>query len=243
MNEATELRIRKNRRRIFDADSFVRFNTAQTLVGRSAIEENRTLALESFAAESTGNGTLLSATFDDVVRNRLAIVELLEPATPDEERFKTSMTNQVRIEGIERRAAANRNVLKINEMLMKVNKLMVEINVLVTAHNNEFYDVIDDLSNSNAAWIDGELESKMHAASHAENDQRVTENTSRVTEVRELAEGNRAHILGIYEHEEETRHALEKDLEDVMELRSQITALREKIVANQRRIADKIAEL
>ncbi|MGA1323460.1 MAG: hypothetical protein ACO3V3_08205, partial [Burkholderiaceae bacterium] len=61
MNEATELRIRKNRRRIFDADSFVRFNTAQTLVGRSAIEENRTLALESFAAESTGNGTLLSA--------------------------------------------------------------------------------------------------------------------------------------------------------------------------------------
>lgn len=243
MNEATELRIRKNRRRIFDADSFVRFNTAQTLVGRSAIEENRTLALESFAAESTGNGTLLSATFDDVVRNRLAIVELLEPATPDEERFKTSMTNRVRIEGIERRAAANRNVLKINEMLMKVNKLMVEINVLVTAHNNEFYDVIDDLSNSNAAWIDGELESKMHAASHAENDQRVTENTSRVTEVRELAEGNRANILGIYEHEAETRHALEKDLEDVMELRSQITALREKIVANQRRIADKIAEL
>lgn len=243
MNEATELRIRKNRRRIFDADSFVRFNTAQTLVGRSAIEENRTLALESFAAESTGNGTLLSATFDDVVRNRLAIVELLEPATPDEERFKTSMTNRVRIEGIERRAAANRNVLKINEMLLKVNKLMVEINVLITAHNNEFYDVIDDLSNSNAAWIDGELESKMHAASHAENDQRVTENTSRVTEVRELAEGNRANILGIYEHEEETRHALEKDLEDVMELRSQITALREKIVANQRRIADKIAEL
>jgi hypothetical protein len=243
MNEATELRIKKNRRRIFDADSFVRFNTAQTLVGRSAIEENRTLALESFAAESNGNGTLLSATFDDVIRNRLAIVEQLEPGTPDEERFKTSMTNRVRIEGIERRAAANRNAVKINEMLVKVNKLMVDINVLITAHNNEFYDVIDDLSNSNAAWIDGELDAKMRAVTHAENDQRVTENTSRVTEVRELAESNRAHIMEIYEHEEETRHALEKDLEDVMELRSQITALREKIVANQHRIADKIAEL
>jgi len=243
MNEATELRIKKNRRRIFDAESYVRFNTAQTLVGRSAIEENRTLALESFAAESSGNGTLLSATFEDVVRNRLAILEQLEPSTPDEERFKSSMLNRARIEGIERRAAANRNAVKINEMLVQVNKLMVEINILITAHNNEFYDVIDDLGNSNAAWVDGELERNMKAVTHAENEQRVTENTARVSEARELAEKNRAHIMQIYEAEGENRHALEKDLEDVMELRSQIVALREKVVANQHRIADKIAEL
>lgn len=243
MNESTEQRIKKNRRRIFDADSFVRFNTAQTLVGRSAIEENRTLALESFAAESSGNGTLLSATFDDVVRNRLAILEQLEPSNPEEERFKGAMTNRARIEGIERRAQANRNALKINEMLGQVNKLMVEINVLITEHNNEFFDVIDELSNSNAAWIDGELERNMKAANPASNDQMITENTSRVTEVRERAEGNRVKIMELYEAESGSRAALEKDLEDVMELRSQIVALREKIVANQHRVADGIAVL
>jgi uncharacterized coiled-coil DUF342 family protein len=243
MNESTELRIKKNRRRIFDADSFVRFNTAQTLVGRSAIEENRTLALESFAAESSGNGTLLSATFDDVIRNRLAILEQLEPSSPEEERFKNAMTNRARIEGIERRAQANRNALKINEMLGQVNKLMVEINVLITEHNNEFFDVIDDLSNSNAAWIDGELERNMKAANPAANDQMITENTSRVTEVRERAEGNRVKIMELYDAESGSRAALEKDLEDVMELRSQIVALREKIVANQHRVADGIAVL
>lgn len=243
MNEATEQRIKKNRRRIFDADSFVRFNTAQTLVGRSAIEENRTLALESFAAEATGNGTLLSATFDDVIRNRLAILEQLEPASEEQERFKTSVTNRVRIEGIQRRAAANRNSVKINEMLVKVNKLMVEINVLITQHNNEFFDVIDEISNSNASWVDGELEAQMKAATHESNDERVTQNTAMVTEVRELAEKNRAFITEIYEHEGQNRHALEKDLEDVMELRSQIVALREKVVANQHRVADGIALL
>jgi hypothetical protein len=57
MNQTTSSRIQKNKRRIFDAESFVRFDTAQVLVGRSAIEENRTLALESFTAEAIGNGT------------------------------------------------------------------------------------------------------------------------------------------------------------------------------------------
>jgi hypothetical protein len=83
----------------------------------------------------------------------------------------------------------------------------------------------------------------MKAATHEQNDERVTENTARVTEVREKAEVNRGGIMALYEQEEVSRHALEKDLEDVMELRSQIVALREKVVANQHRVADGIATL
>jgi uncharacterized coiled-coil DUF342 family protein len=69
------------------------------------------------------------------------------------------------------------------------------------------------------------------------------ENTSRVTEVRERAEGNRAKIMELYDAESGNRTALEKDLEEVMELRGQIVALREKVVANQHRVADAIAVL
>ena len=54
-NETTDQRIKKNRRRVYDAESYVRFNAAQVLVGRSAIEENRTLALESCTAQAAGN--------------------------------------------------------------------------------------------------------------------------------------------------------------------------------------------
>jgi hypothetical protein len=243
MNEATNIRIQKNRRRIFDAESFVRFNVAQVLVGRSAIEENRTMSFESFTAEAGGNGTLLSGAFDDVFRNRLAILEQLEPTTDDETRFKNSMTNRVRIEAIERRAAYNRNLIDINTRLAAINKTMVEINVLITTYNNEFYDLIDETTDSNASWIDGELVALMKAATHDQNDERVTENTARVTEVREKAETNRGKIMSLYEQEEESRHALEKDLEDVMALRAQIVALREKVSANQHRVADGIALL
>ena len=57
----------------------------------------------------------------------------------------------------------------------------------------------------------------MKKATHESNDERVTQNTAMVTEVRELAEKNRTFITEIYEHEGQNRHALEKDLEDVME--------------------------
>jgi hypothetical protein len=231
------------RRNIFDAESFVRFDTAQVLVGRSAIEENRTLALESFTAEAIGNGTLLSSTYDDVIRNRLQIVELLEPANQDQVNFKNAITNAVLAEGIEGRSVMNAHLIGINKRLTQVNKLLVEINILITEHNNEFFEVIDDLTNTNAAWVDGELNKMMESADSSSNEQRIVESISRVTEIREKADTNRANIMALYDAETESRHALEKDLEDVMELRSQIVSLREKVVANQHRVADKIATL
>jgi hypothetical protein len=243
MNQTTSSRIQKNKRRIFDAESFVRFDTAQVLVGRSAIEENRTLALESFTAEAIGNGTLLSSTYDDVIRNRLQIVELLEPANQDQVNFKNAITNAVLAEGIEGRSVMNAHLIGINKRLTQVNKLLVEINILITEHNNEFFEVIDDLTNTNAAWVDGELNKMMESADSSSNEQRIVESISRVTEIREKADTNRANIMALYDAETESRHALEKDLEDVMELRSQIVSLREKVVANQHRVADKIATL
>lgn len=243
MNQTTSSRIQKNKRRIFDAESFVRFDTAQVLVGRSAIEENRTLALESFTAEAIGNGTLLSSTYDDVIRNRLQIVELLEPANQDQVNFKNAITNAVLAEGIEGRSVMNAHLIGINKRLTQVNKLLVEINILITEHNNEFFEVIDELTNTNAAWVDGELNKMMESADSSSNEQRIVESISRVTEIREKADTNRANIMALYDAETESRHALEKDLEDVMELRSQIVSLREKVVANQHRVADKIATL
>lgn len=243
MNQTTSSRIQKNKRRVFDAESFVRFNTAQVQVGRSAIEENRTLALESFTAEAIGNGTLLASTYDDVVRNRLQIVELLQPSNEIEANFKSSMTNHVLAEAIEGRSKANGDLIDINQRLTQVNKLLVEINILITKYNNEFFEVIDELTNSNAAWVDGELQNMMKAAEVESNDHRVSEGISLVTEVRERADKNRSNIMALYEAETESRHALEKDLEDVMELRNQIVSLREKVVANQHRVADQIAPL
>ena len=50
-------------------------------------------------------------------------------------------------------------------------------------------------------------------------------------------------IKGIYERAAENRAHLEKDLEDVNDLRNEVVGLREKIAANQHRVADKISDL
>lgn len=46
--------------------------------------------------------------------------------------------------------------------------------------------------------------------------------------------------VSLYKHENESRRALERGLEDVMTLRCQIVSLREKVAANQHRVVDKI---
>lgn len=243
MNQTTSLRIQKNKRHIFETESFVRFDTAQVLVGRSAIEENRTMALESFTAEANGNGTLLSSTFDDVIRNRLQLVDLLEPANQDQTDFKNAITNSVIAQGIESRSVMNAHLIGINHRLTQVNKLLVELNILITEHNNGFYDIIDELTDTNAAWVDGELNNLMQSATPDSNEKMNAESISHVIEIHDKATKNRADIMSLYEHENESRHALERDLEDVMELRSQIVSLREKVAANQHRVADKIVML
>jgi hypothetical protein len=243
MNQTTSSRIQKNKRSIFETESFVRFDTAQVLVGRSAIEENRTMALESFTAEANGNGTLLSSTYDDVIRNRLQLVDLLEPTNQDQIDFKNAITNTVIALGIECRSIMNAHLIGINHRLTQVNKMLVEINILITEHNNEFYEIIDELANTNATWVDGELNKMMESANPESNEQMSAESISHVIEIYGKATKNRADIMSLYEHEKESRHALEKDLEDVMELRNQIVSLREKVAANQHRVADKIITL
>lgn len=46
--------------------------------------------------------------------------------------------------------------------------------------------------------------------------------------------------VSLYKHENESRRALERGLEDVMTLRCQIVSLREKVATNQHRVVDKI---
>ena len=103
--ESADVKIKKNRRRIFDAESFVQYNQGQVFVGRSVIEENRAPALKSFASDARGNRELLLRTVDDVLRNREVMVEQLSPATPEEERFQNSMKNRVKIEELEKQAS------------------------------------------------------------------------------------------------------------------------------------------
>ena len=242
-DESADLKIRKNRRRIFDAETFVQFNQAQVFVGRSVIEENRSLALKNFATAAQGNRELLLSTVADVLRNRQVMVEMLSPATPEEERFKSSMANTVKIEELQKQAEFNKSMLEINQLMVDVNKLLIEINAKTKETNEGLLEHLDGLSTVNAKWLDGELEANMRASSATENEQRITSNAAAAQEVSETATSNREKITSLYERASENRSTILKTAEAVAELREEIVGVREKISANQRRVADKIIEL
>jgi hypothetical protein len=242
-DDSAAVRIKKNRRRIFDAEAFVKFNQAQVLAGRSTIEENRALAMQIFTASSNGNRALLVATGEDVLRNRLTLLELLEPATPDETNFKNSLMNRTRIEALEQHAAYNRKMLEINQRMVDINRALIEVNTMMSQANEQLADEINDGADLNARWLDGELLQMMQSSTATTNDARVTENTARVTAVREKAEGNRALINEVYQRAATNRGLLERELETISDLRQSIMSMREKITANQHRLADRIIQL
>ena len=213
--ESADVKIRKNRRRIFDAETFVQFNQAQVFVGRSVIEENRSLALKNFATAAQGNRELLLSTVADVLRNRQVMVDMLSPATPEEERFKSSMANTVKIEELQKQAEFNKSMLEINQLMVDVNKLLIEINAKTKETNEGLLEHLDGLSTVNAKWLDGELEANMRASSATENEQRITSNAAAAQEVSETANSNREKITSLYQRAAENRSTILKTAIDL----------------------------
>ena len=71
----------------------------------------------------------------------------------------------------------------------------------------------------------------------------MSDNTSRSESVAELAQKNRETITALYERASSNRGTILGEAEKSAELREEIVTLREKISANQRRVADKIIEM
>ena len=98
MSDVIKNKILKNKRAIFDTEAVVQFNVAQIQVARSVIEENITDAQQSYLINAAGNRELIMRTTDDVFRNRLMMIELLQPPNHDQEDFQLTMANRVKVE-------------------------------------------------------------------------------------------------------------------------------------------------
>ena len=83
----------------------------------------------------------------------------------------------------------------------------------------------------------------MHAASAISNESRVLENYDMVNMIRENAMGNRKTISALNDASGELSDALGDLQEEANNQRDTMIALREKIDANQRRVADELFKL
>tara|TARA_A100000164_G_scaffold344755_1_gene344076 strand:+ start:254 stop:982 length:729 start_codon:yes stop_codon:yes gene_type:complete len=240
MSDELKNKILRNKRAIFDTEASVQFNVAQVQVSRSVIEENLTDAQQSYLISAAGNRELIMRTTDDVFRNRLALIEQLSPEGKDQESFKLSMANRVKVEYLEHRAKINRKMVKINNQMADAIASLGDVTQKFFELNEEMVNYIDEVSDSNGQWQDGELKGMMDSVLPAANESRVNEIAEVVAGIKNAASETRNLINQSFERGSELKEKLNDLQDDGNEMREGVISLREKVDANQKRVSEKI---
>jgi hypothetical protein len=243
MSDELKNRAQRNKRLIFDAESYVYHNVALVSVSRGRSDENIVEALKLYATASNSNRELIMRMTDDVYRNRIAILDSLQPATPEQTVFKISMANRSRIENLDHRSKINRQLIEANDKMLEAYRLIREATALFADINDAMIEHCDEAADRNAQYFDGELAHQMQQASDQSNGERVNENLELIAAIRERAQGNRERLQTRFDAASAESSSL-SNIEDKLESqRSEIMALREKVNANQHRVADTIYPL
>ena len=243
MSDEAKNRVQRNKRLIFDAEAYVQFNTAQIQATRSRVEENITEVMQAYSIAAAGNRELIMRSAEDLYRNRVFMLENLKPTSETEEIFQRSMINRTRIDMLDDRSKMNREMLKASEDLLQAIKGVQQVAKAFLDICEKMTEHVDEVADENAKLFDGELVAKMHAASAISNESRVLENYDMVNMIRENAMGNRKTISALNDASGELSDALGDLQEEANNQRDTMIALREKIDANQRRVADELFKL
>ena len=232
--------IAEQTRRAFDVEAFVQFNVAQTQVARSIVEENVTDAMQSWAINAGGNREMIMRTTDDVFRNRLMMLNLLKPQDSVQAAFQDSMINKTKLEYLQHRNTMNRRMVDIAQDMALAIKAIGEASEKFLHANEEMAAFIDDVADENAVWFDGGLTDMMLAATNITTDQRIQQSMEINQLLAKDAQSGRVRIREVQDYANSLGDSLQELQETGNDLRDEVTNIREKIDAGQRRIADTI---
>jgi uncharacterized coiled-coil DUF342 family protein len=240
MSDVIKNKILKNKRAIFDTEAVVQFNVAQIQVARSVIEENITDAQQSYLINAAGNRELIMRTTDDVFRNRLMMIELLQPTNNDQEAFQLSMANRVKVEYLEHRSKMNRKMVAINQKMADAIKALGDVTQTFYELNEEMVNYIDEIADSNGQWLDGELVQMMESSSGHGNEGRVSEIEEVLNSIKNSSVETRKIITESFSTGDTLKERLNGLQDGGNEMRDSVISLREKVDANQKRVSDHI---
>jgi uncharacterized coiled-coil DUF342 family protein len=240
MSDVIKNKILKNKRAIFDTEAVVQFNVAQIQVARSVIEENITDAQQSYLINAAGNRELIMRTTDDVFRNRMMMIELLQPTNNDQEAFQLSMANRVKVEYLEHRSKMNRKMVAINQKMADAIKALGDVTQTFYELNEEMVNYIDEIADSNGQWHDGELVQMMESSSGHGNEGRVSEIEEVLNSIKNSSAETRKIITESFSTGDTLKERLNGLQDEGNEMRDSVISLREKVDANQKRVSDHI---
>ena len=232
--------IQKNKRRIFELEAEVSTTYAELMLLLADIEENRALLTRNFTSSFNGNRAIAVDNVDDLFRSRLIMIDSLEPKTDVEANFQTMFSNMTKIDQLENRANLNGKLGEIISRVQEVNVMLQSINTLIGDSNESVVEQTDTMISENAAWVDGELNSKMNAAAASANKQGVSANLERLEKLIEKSHVAEEEATAILKRVCSVTKGILESGEDISRRRYAIQADRERVIANQRRTADMI---
>ncbi len=233
--------VAKNTRRAWDSEALVQFNVAQVQVARSIVEENVTDAMQSYTINAGGNRELIMRTTDDVYRNRMMMLTQLQPQTPMQALFQDSMITKTKLDYLHHRNHVNQEMVTIIQEMAQAIRQIGDVSERFYALNELMVEHCDDVSDENAQWFDGELQSMMESATQDNNSQRVELAETETDIILKSAELNRLEIRALAGLADSLGEHLQECQDHGNELRDEVINLREKVDGTQKRIANRIA--
>jgi len=233
--------VARNTRRAWDSEAIVQFNVAQVQVARSIVEENVTDAMQSYTINAGGNRELIMRTTDDVYRNRMMMLTQLQPQNPQQALFQDSMITKTKLDYLHHRNHVNQEMVEIIKEMAAAIRSIGDVSERFYAINELMVEHCDDVSDENARWFDGELDSMMKASTVDGNSERVSTSETETDILLKAAEINKLEIRALAGLADSLGNHLQECQEHGNELRDEVINLREKVDGTQKRIANRIA--
>ncbi len=233
--------VSRNTRRAWDSEAIVQFNVAQVQVARSIVEENVTDAMQSYTINAGGNRELIMRTTDDVYRNRMMMLTQLQPQNPQQALFQDSMITKTKLDYLHHRNHVNQEMVEIIKEMAAAIRSIGDVSERFYAINELMVEHCDDVSDENARWFDGELDTMMKSATVDGNSERVVNSETETDILLKAAEINKLEIRALAGLADSLGEHLQECQEHGNELRDEVINLREKVDGTQKRIANRIA--
>jgi chromosome segregation ATPase len=150
------------------------------------------------------------------------------------------MANRVKVEYLEHRSKMNRKMVAINQKMADAIKALGDVTQTFYELNEEMVNYIDEISDSNGQWHDGELVQMMESSSGHGNEGRVSEIEEVLNSIKNSSAETRKIITESFSTGDTLKERLNGLQDEGNEMRDSVISLREKVDANQKRVSDHI---
>ena len=238
INSKLKLKIKSNRKAIFELDAKIEENRSKSEELRSSAERDNASIARNYTAAFYGNHQLTNRNSEEIFKNRIAILNNMDVEGEVEVNFRETMINMANIDYFTHRAEVNQEIIDINQKLSEVNSLLIQINRAIMARNEKSVKFNKKNLEMNKRFLNGEFHPSK--ATVAANNKRSKDNQERCLKLTKAAERNKTKIEKLKKIGQVNAANVLRNSIEISKRRSQITENQEEVIADQKYIASTI---